>query len=99
MYMGFDHDHNHGTVTLFTKYHGTVRKIQVHAPRTKLSLKLQNIRIKANIRSGFILPFLRSLYFIQFTINLHFFQTFYLSKMFKTCIIISDLAIFISIAR
>ncbi len=41
---GHDHGHDHDnglgtvTVTLFTKCHGTVRKIHVHAPRTKLSL-------------------------------------------------------------
>ena len=37
---GHDHGHDQGTVTvtLFTKCHGTVRKIHVHAPRTKLSL-------------------------------------------------------------
>jgi len=30
--------HGQGTVTLFTKCYGTVRKIHVHAPRKKLSL-------------------------------------------------------------
>ncbi len=25
MYMGFDHDHDHVAVMLFTKFHGTVR--------------------------------------------------------------------------
>jgi len=35
-----DRDRDHGTVTitLFKECHDTVRKIHVHAPRTKLSL-------------------------------------------------------------
>jgi len=43
MYMGFDHDHDHShaihEVSRYgAKWHGTVRKIHVHAPKTKLSL-------------------------------------------------------------
>jgi len=40
MYMGFDHDygHDHGHAIHEVSRYGTVQKIHVHAPRTKLSL-------------------------------------------------------------
>jgi len=37
MYLGFDHDHGQGQGH-GTERHGTVGKIHVHVPKTKLSL-------------------------------------------------------------